>query len=340
MYRIKVLILSSLQTSTGNATTAEKIANYLRKSHEVYLRNIHEETFSSLKKLIDDNQIEVGLGVHALLGGPFLQALKIPYVLILAGTDIYQQVHPLHEKQKKRVIEEASVVVTYNKRHLETARSLWPFIQEKSLAIFKTIDTSEKDITFNIRDYLQIPQDSRLILLPSGIRKIKDPQHVLDGLENFREKHFSNTYLGIIGPVLEADYAEKLFQKIQAIENLKYGKPLLRPQMLAAIEQADLVMNSSIGEGLSNALMEAMALGTSVVARKNDGNEALIVHGDNGWIYETPDEFWDSVEMIFTNASEAKKRIKAAHSFIGKEQNAHNEALAYENAFKLALEKK
>lgn len=52
------------------------------------------------------------------------------------------------------------------------------------------------------------------------------------------------------------------------------------------IERAELFLLTSYSEGLSNALIEAMALGLTVIATDvpGGGTEELISHGENGWV--------------------------------------------------------
>jgi glycosyltransferase involved in cell wall biosynthesis len=53
------------------------------------------------------------------------------------------------------------------------------------------------------------------------------------------------------------------------------------------MQEACCVLNSSISEGMPNAVMEAMTLGTPVVVRQNSGNCALVQHGITGTVYTT-----------------------------------------------------
>ena len=57
-----------------------------------------------------------------------------------------------------------------------------------------------------------------------------------------------------------------------------------RPDVLAFYRLFDLVVLPSRREGLSQALLEAMALGLPVVASRAGGNRDLIRHGEDGWL--------------------------------------------------------
>jgi glycosyltransferase involved in cell wall biosynthesis len=91
--------------------------------------------------------------------------------------------------------------------------------------------------------------------------------------------------------------------------------------MLAAIAEADVVLNTSLSEGMCGVVLEAMLLGTPVIARRNAGNQSVIVHGHTGLLYDEPAEMieWGraltlSAELRHRIARTAKARILSAHS--------------------------
>ena len=51
-----------------------------------------------------------------------------------------------------------------------------------------------------------------------------------------------------------------------------------------------MLLNTSLTEGQSGAILEAMALGVPVVARANEGNASLVTHGASGLLFHTPAE--------------------------------------------------
>jgi hypothetical protein len=74
-------------------------------------------------------------------------------------------------------------------------------------------------------------------------------------------------------------------------DGLHYHPPVPRPLLLSWLRQCTALVNSSVSEGMSNALLEAMALGVPVVARRNEGNEAVVGEsGDRGLLFDTPEE--------------------------------------------------
>lgn len=69
-----------------------------------------------------------------------------------------------------------------------------------------------------------------------------------------------------------------------------YHPPVAQPVLWSWMRQADVVLNTSISEGQSAAVLEALALGCVVVARRNEGNAAVVAHGETGFLYSDPEE--------------------------------------------------
>ena len=115
--------------------------------------------------------------------------------------------------------------------------------------------------------------------------------------------------------------------------------PVNRSALLAAISEADIVLNSSRTEGQCGAIMEAMALGTPVLARCNRGNCDLIGNGeDRGGLFKTAKECFKKVETGWydkrmgwqqTPSPRVQARTSAALEFIKGNHNSEKEAIAY-----------
>jgi len=61
------------------------------------------------------------------------------------------------------------------------------------------------------------------------------------------------------------------------------------PEFLNAM---DVFVLPSLGEGMSNTLLEAMACGLAVAATNVGGNPEIVEHGLNGWLFKPRDTLW------------------------------------------------
>jgi hypothetical protein len=121
--------------------------------------------------------------------------------------------------------------------------------------------------------------------------------------------------------LLEPDYADGALAVLADRPGVHYLPPLSHDEMLAGIAEADVVLNTSLSEGMCGVVLEAMALGTPVLARRNAGNQSLVVHGHTGLLYDTPDELveWGraltlSAELRHRIARTARAKIRAGHT--------------------------
>lgn len=89
------------------------------------------------------------------------------------------------------------------------------------------------------------------------------------------------------------------------------------PDVAEKIEKASLFLLTSYSEGVSNALIEAMALGLPVIATDvpSGGTVELIEHGQNGWIIPTGDEkaLMEAIDTILSDAALANRLGTQAH---------------------------
>ena len=112
-----------------------------------------------------------------------------------------------------------------------------------------------------------------------------------------------------------------------------------RPDVLAFYRLFDVVVLPSRGEGLSQGLLEAMALGLPVVASRAGGNSDLIRHGEDGWLVPARDgpAFAAALERLLGDA-ELRRALgqEARRTARGRFSLARTAALT-EAAYRVAL---
>lgn len=101
------------------------------------------------------------------------------------------------------------------------------------------------------------------------------------------------------------------------------------------IEQMDLIVLPSIGEGFSNAILEAMALGKVVVASNSGGNPELIENGETGFLVppKNPEKLAEAMLKILKNQKKVRELGKAAKKRVKKMFDITACVRKYENLY-------
>ena len=148
--------------------------------------------------------------------------------------------------------------------------------------------------------------NSKLILLPASIRAIKDVIFAINAMSIVLLSHSSH-YFFIIGSIREEFYykevlsflKEKILVYPQLSSKIKILDYILYDDFLAIIKESDLILNTSIAEGMSGSIIEAIALEVPVLVRKIAGNLELVEDEKTGLIFENIEEFTRKYQRIF-----------------------------------------
>jgi glycosyltransferase involved in cell wall biosynthesis len=323
-----VLVLAALTDATGNAVTATRIAKHLEGRYDVTLADANTSSARSLRDTVATKNVRAAVGVHALLAGPFLRALDVPYALVFGGTDLYEETHELQSSQMSRAVAHASSLLAFSPENRARAEWMWPAIAGRVRLLPQAVELPPCAEGFSLRARLGLGPKDVVVLLPTGIRKVKDPLHTVEALSVWHALA-PNVHLVIVGAVIEQDYAEVALAEMSDRPGIHYVSALSRPELLAAMAEADVVLNSSLSEGMCGTVLEAMALGTPVVARRNAGNESVVAHGHTGLLYDSPNELVHWVSALARSGGLRSRIAATARARIASHHSATHERDAY-----------
>ena len=101
------------------------------------------------------------------------------------------------------------------------------------------------------------------------------------------------------------------------------------------LAEADLFLLSSISEGISLTLLEAMAVGLPIVATAVGGNPEVVTDGETGWLVPTqsPEAMAQAILKMIADPEMANRMGVAGRHRVEKEFNLDRVVIEYENLY-------
>ena len=343
-----IVLLSQLRLATGNATTALRIRRLFASCGCTMLAlDVDAWTPKRLAAFVAQHEVDAVVGVHAWRAGRLLADLPpaVVTVLILGGTDIHRDAR---DAERARVMRQAmqrcAVVVAFNAPLAEGAAALLgPGANVETVRVTQAVPIrfvpqgqtlAPLESAFDVRRAVGIPAAATVLLLPAGWRAVKDPLWAAQAVNSWHAAEGGSVFLVLIGPALEESVAAGVEAAAAALPGVRCHAAVPHADLLAAMEQADVVINTSRSEGECNTLLEAMSVGTAVVARRNLGNESLLgaaaAEGEaRGVLVATPEALVAEAKALLADHARCHTLREAALRYLRREHSVEGEAEAY-----------
>jgi glycosyltransferase involved in cell wall biosynthesis len=121
------------------------------------------------------------------------------------------------------------------------------------------------------------------ILFVGRFQEQKNLEFLLRQLARLSEGSFELHFVGG-GP--DEKRLRDLAGKLGIAKSITRHGWLPRSALPHVYQSTDCLVNPSLYEGMPNVVLEAMACGLPVIASKVSGNDALVVHGETGFLFE------------------------------------------------------
>ena len=320
--------------SRGNATTAKRLENGLSGAgFTVEIFAYEEETWR------DDvrRRLEACELLHILHFERFISWKKnikdfpnTPYIVTAGGTDLYESsgnfslIHAF--------LQGANKVVVFSKEGKERIELVFQLKPDQITIIPQSVwfpserESSEKP---------NIEGDPKL-LLPAGLRPVKDVLYLLEPLKALQKKVYPSLKFVILGPVLDQDVYKDVMKEVSDHEWFIYKAAVPLSEVPNWYNWADVVLNSSLSEGQSSALLEAMALGVPVLARKIPGNEGVIKDLENGLLFADEADFTEKLKRLLSNPNLRDHVIQKGKEAVDHEHSLKKEIADYTRIYEQA----
>lgn len=279
---LKVLIVTPTYPPdiTGNAITAHRLCEGLRD------KGVRVKVVVGAHRDAPDFNPDIIHALHALKGGFLARKLaeesKVPLVVTITGTDLNIDLLQHGSKDIIDVLNYAERIITYSLSARNKLISRLPALSERVVVVRPSVDIGRSTGKTDI-----LPAGFNF-LLPTGIRKVKDPSFAVRPLEELR-KEFPSIKLTIVAPVRDDEEWSLFSRAIKGKDWISY-KQVSHEEIPDLYQAADVILNTSISEGLSNVILEAMYLGKTILASDCDGNKAVLSDGVEGLLYKQGDE--------------------------------------------------
>ncbi|AUW93266.1 MAG: glycosyltransferase [Sulfobacillus thermotolerans] len=203
--------------------------------------------------------------------------------------------------------------------------------------IVHVIPPSVDDAIFSPEKTPVNPTDSPLVVIAGGVRPVKRSAWAIDLVDRARRVLGMDLRLAMLGPVRDPGEWERVVQGAEGRSWVELVGEVPKEAMADWYRRASVVLNTSQIEGVSNALMEAMACGALIVATNIHGNRYLIDSHKTGILFDDEGDFIREMQWIFSHPAEsnilrhnARMRILSQHLLI-------QEAEAYHALYDVAM---
>ncbi len=176
-----------------------------------------------------------------------------------------------------------------------------------------------------------------LILVAGGIRPVKRSAWAIELVEELRQVRGRDYQLAIAGPVREETEWQRVMSKAADRGWVHVLGNRSRDEMPEWYRGADVFLNTSAVEGVSNAMMEAMACGALVLATDIQGNRALVTPGKTGLLFSGAEDFLSKMDEIEADPDMVAQIRQAARRQIVARHSVTHEAKRYERLYEECL---
>ncbi len=317
--------------ATGNASTTERWRRFLvRQGHPIQVLAIENLNLLELQQRLSHFKPEIIHLHHVYRTGELFLKLNPEWtdhgrglVVSPGGTDIYLD-NKMEDRRKiiAQVFEKAKAIIVQSNEMIQRIAESYHGIQGKMFLIPKSVCWMGEE-EFDLRRASNCGAEEVLFFFPGGIRPVKGNLEALTLLDRIH-RLCPMVRAVFAGPAIDKPYAEKFGREIERHRSFARWLPAIPFEtMRSAYTGADVILNFSFSEGVSNVLLEAKAAGKPILASDIPGNRWLVL-GDGedlpaGLLFDphSPEHF---IQQALRLIDESDLRKKLGQG--GKDQSA------------------
>ena len=272
----------------------------------------------------------------------FRKNLSVPWIITLTGTD-YNTWCNIAEPAAhiKESLISADTLVVFHDEALQSLCTSLPQIGSKIRVIKQGVACLKTDHdTISVREKYSIDQGQTVFLMVSGIRPVKNIGCALEAFCQL-EHNTPNIKLLLVGPIIDKEEADRVLELGKQLSCFSYLGELPYPKVRALMKVSNVFLNTSLHEGMSGAMLEAMIEGLPVLASSTTGNRSLVKDNLNGLLFPV-NEYQSlaqaAMKLIF-EPSLREKMGKASEDLVMQNHSQEKELDHYESIYRQVLHK-
>ena len=164
--------------------------------------------------------------------------------------------------------------------------------------------------------------DDVKLLFVGRFQKQKNLLWLLEQFESIAKGSHVRVSLDMVGDGPQKSEVIEQIATLGLSESVFLHGWLGRSQLRDYYQNANLVLNPSLYEGMPNVVLEAMSCGCAVLASRVPGNDAVVQDGVTGWLFDLNDSegFQKRISDVISNPQLARDagsagRLRVEHEF-------------------------
>lgn len=265
---------------------------------------------------------------------------KIPYIISLRGSDVpgysdrFKLIYFFLTPLIKVIWRKSASVVANSMGLKELAQKTDK--NQKIAVIANGIDVA------NFRPEHSLQKDKPFIITLGGTRitERKGINYLVEALSKLHLK-YPNIFLKLVGEGNEKENLEKLIKDLKLENFVEFVGIVSREKIAFYYQEASLFVLPSLNEGMSNAMLEALASGLPILATKTGGTTELVTDGENGFIIKMKDadDLAQKIELLI-NDNDLRQKMGLASREKAQKMSWANVAQEYYNLYQSVSVKK
>ena len=339
---VRLVVPFSLDDPRGNSVSAGRIARVLRGEGVDLGIEVMQPDPGAPKAPTEHRNVLLVHAIQAWHTGPAAAheaaAQGVPLVLSFRGTDLDALEQGGNPALALAAIARAARIVTVltADQNVRLVRAL-PELESRIRVVPHGVELPAQRLHRDAaRLHHGIATSADLVVQIAGVRGAKGLPESLTALDLARARR-PNLEFRLAGPLLEPELGKELEAWFSDRHWARWLGPLSHERAIDLLAAADVSFHASAQEGLSNALLESLALGVPVVARDIAAARSVVVPQANGLLFADWDGAALALVRLLEDRSFAHELAQAGLHTVDQRFSASAELEGYLAAYRDAL---